>query len=508
MTTHADTTTVAVFLIVLVLTAASGQLVSKWRARGSRGLEEWGLGGRQFGTLVTWFLVGGDFYTAYTIIAVPAVVFATGAAGFFALPYTIIVYPFVFATMPRLWAVSRAHGLVTPADFVRVRYGSHWLASAVALTGIVSLMPYIALQFAGIEAVLTQMGITGDSAFMKAAPLIVAFAGVAGFTFVAGLRAPALIAFAKDIMIYIVVIAAVVILPRHFGGYHNIFSLAALHFAQAKTGSVILQPSGYTNYATLALGSALAAFMYPHTITSVLASSSAQVIRKNAVFLPAYTFLLGLVGLLGIVGVAAGLHLQSSKDVVPALFTFAFPNWFRGFAFAAITIAALVPAAIMSIAAANLFTRNIFVEYLNKGASPHSQTTVAKYASFVVNVGALLFVLELPTQFAINLQLFGGVLILQTLPAIVFGLWRRIFHHQAILAGWAVSLAVAGVLLLKLNLQSSAYPVVVGSHVFSIYVGIIALIANLIVTSAFTLIMDKLTIARKPDGTVPADYIA
>jgi solute:Na+ symporter, SSS family len=508
MTGHADKITIAAFLIVLLLTAASGHLVSRWRVRGSGGLEEWGLGGRQFGTLVSWFLVGGDFYTAYTIIAVPAVVFATGAAGFFALPYTIIVYPFVFVTMPRLWAVSRVHRLVTPADFVRVRYGSHWLASAVALTGVVSLMPYIALQFTGIQAVLSQMGITGESAFMKAAPLIVAFMGVAGFTFVAGLRAPALIAFAKDVMIYIVVIAAVVMLPRHFGGYHHIFALAATHFAEQKAGSVILQPSGYSNYATLALGSALAAFMYPHTITSVLASSSAQVIRKNAVLLPAYTFLLGLVGLLGIVGAAAGLHLQSSKDVVPALFTFAFPNWFRGFAFAAITIAALVPAAIMSIAAANLFTRNIFLEYLRKDATSRSQGLVAKYASVAVNVGALIFVLELPMQYAINLQLLGGVLILQTLPAIVFGLWKRIFHHQALLAGWAVSLGIAGILLMRLNLQSSAYPVAIGGHVFSTYVGLIALVANLIVAAAATLIMDKLKIPRLPDRTAPADYIA
>ena len=118
----------------------------------------------------------------------PSLVFATGAAGFFALPYTIIVYPFVFATMPRLWAVSRVHGLVTPADFVRLRYGSHWLASAVAFTGIISLMPYIALQFTGIETVLAQMGVTGDTALMQLAPMIIAFVGVASFTFVAGLR--------------------------------------------------------------------------------------------------------------------------------------------------------------------------------------------------------------------------------------------------------------------------------------------------------------------------------
>ncbi|MGI4830842.1 MAG: sodium:solute symporter family protein, partial [Janthinobacterium lividum] len=445
---------------------------------------------------------------AYTIIAVPALVFATGAAGFFALPYTIIVYPFVFATMPRLWAVSRAHGLVTPADFVRLRYGSHWLASAVALTGILSLMPYIALQFVGIEAVLAQMGLTGETFWMRTLPIFLAFAGVAVFTFVAGLRAPALIAFAKDIMIYIVVVAAVLALPHHFGGYHNIFSLAATHFAAQGSGAVILKPSGYSAYVSLALGSALAAFMYPHTVTSILASSSAKVIRKNAVLLPAYTFLLGLVALLGIVGAAAGLHLHSSKDVVPALFMLAFPRWFLGFAFAAITVAALVPAAIMSIAAANLFTRNLYLEYLDNQASPRTQGMVAKYASVAVNACALILVLLLPVQYAINLQLLGGVLILQTLPSIVFGLWKRLFHHYALLAGWVMSLSLAAFLLARLEFQSSAYPFSFRGQTIPIYVGLVALILNLLVSSLGTLVADALHQSRGEDGTFPADYMA
>ena len=117
-------------------------------------IDEWGLGGRQFGSWVTWFLVGGDLYTAYTFVAVPALLFAAGALGFFAVPYTVIVYPMVFVVLVRLWSVSRKHGFVTPADFVRARSGSSTMALLVAITGIVATMPYIALQLVGIESVL------------------------------------------------------------------------------------------------------------------------------------------------------------------------------------------------------------------------------------------------------------------------------------------------------------------------------------------------------------------
>lgn len=508
MLPHGNGLVLCVFLGVLVLAGLSGLLAARWRSTGHGAMDEWGLGGRQFGTLVTWFLVGGDFYTAYTIIAVPALVFATGAAGFFALPFTIIVYPFVFATMPRLWAVSRVHGLVTPADFVRLRYGSHWLATAIAVTGIVAVMPYIALQLTGIEAVLAQMGFAGDTAWLRALPIVIAFTCVAAFTFFAGLRAPASIAFAKDIMIYIVVLAAVFLLPHHFGGYRAIFASAAHHFAATGVGSVVLPPSGFSAYSTLALGSALAAFMYPHTVTSVLASGSADVIRRNSVLLPAYTFLLGLVALLGIVGAAAGLHLHSSKDLVPVLFSVAFPKWFLGFAFAAIAVAALVPAAIMSIAAANLFTRNLFKEYFHPNASSTAEAQAAKYASLAVNAGALCFVLFLPMQYAINLQLIGGVLILQTLPAIVFGLWKRLFHHMALLWGWLVSMAFCAWLLFNLRLQSSIYPMHIAGKVMPVYIGVLALAVNLVVTAGASWALDALGRPRLPDATEPTEYEA
>ena len=121
-------------------------------------LHEWGLGGRRFGTVITWFLVGGDLYTAYTFIAVPALAFGAGAIAFFAVPYTILIYPILFLVFPRLWHVCHKHNYITPADFVRGRFGNRWLALAVAVTGIVATMPYIALQLVGLQVVIAAHG--------------------------------------------------------------------------------------------------------------------------------------------------------------------------------------------------------------------------------------------------------------------------------------------------------------------------------------------------------------
>src|SRR5215218_4852844 len=285
-----NTVALAVVLVLFVLVTAMGFTAARWRRTGELDtLDEWGLGGRGFGTFVTWFLLGGDLYTAYTFVAVPAAMFATGAvAGFFAVPYTIIVYPIIFVFMARLWSVSHTHGFVTPADFVKGRYGSRGLSLAVAVTGILATMPYIALQLVGIQAVLEVMGIGGSANVLaRDLPLLVAFAILAAYTYSSGLRAPALIAFVKDTLIYIVIIVAILYLPSKVGGVSAIFDAAQKKMATpnavgAPTGAFIPNMAQTWPYATLALGSAMALFMYPHSITAVLSSKDRNVIRRNA----------------------------------------------------------------------------------------------------------------------------------------------------------------------------------------------------------------------------------
>ena len=175
--------------------------------------------------------------------------------------------------------------------------------------------------------------------------------------------------------------------------------------------------------------------MYPHSVTATLSSNSRNTIRRNAAILPAYSFVLGLLALLGWVAIAAGTQPigldgePNAQLVIPQLFEDMFPSWFAGVAFAAIAIGALVPAAIMSIAAANTFTRNIYKEWLKPDATPAQEAKVSKLMSLVVKAFALVFVLTLDKQNAINFQLLGGIWILQTFPAMVFSLFTRWFHR-------------------------------------------------------------------------------
>lgn len=500
-----DVVALSVFIVLFIIVTVLGFVASRWRRGDLDLLHEWGLGGRRFGTVVTWFLLGGDLYTAYTFVAVPAAVFGTGANGFFAVPYTIIVYPFVFMVMPRLWSVARKHHYITAADFVRGRYSSRGLALAVAFTGILATMPYIALQLVGIQVVLAAMGIQGD------APLVIAFVILAAYTYFSGLRAPAMIALVKDVIIYITIFAAVIVIPIKLGGFGNIFAAAdaALKAKNVAQGD-LLAPGQYFGYSTLALGSALALFMYPHSVTGVLSSNSRHSIRRNAAMLPAYSFVLGLLALFGFMGLAANVQPVApygAQWVVPGLFLQMFPSWFVGFGFGAIAIGALVPAAIMSIAAANLFTRNIWREYINPNVTDRQESGIAKTTSLVVKFGALVFIVFLPTQYAINLQLLGGVWIIQTLPAIVFGLYTRWFHRWALLIGWAVGMIAGTAMAVSVNF-SSLYPLHLGDTTLTGYTALYAFILNLVVSVVLTWVFNAANAPAGADQTKELDYTA
>jgi SSS family solute:Na+ symporter len=532
-------TELSIFVVLFLLVTVLGFLAARWRAAASLDhLDEWGLGGRKFGSWITWFLVGGDLYTAYTFVAVPALVFGAGALGFYALPYTVILYPIVFLPALRMWSVSRSRGYVTPADFVRGRFGSPTLALLIAITGIVATMPYIALQLVGLEAVLRTMGLNG-SGIVGHLPLLIAFVILAVYTYQSGLRAPALIAFVKDGLIYVVILVAVFYLPSKLGGWSHIIDASAAKLSTVNpktgkpTGSVLLTGTNQLQYITLALGSALALFLYPHSLTGVLASRGRNVIKRNMMALPAYSFLLGLLALLGYVAIAAGVKPitnaatgnADSNTVVPVLFDITFPSWFAGIAFAAIGIGALVPAAIMSIAAANLWTRNIYKEYLKRDATPKQEAKQAKVASLVVKFGAVAFILFIDPQFSIDLQLIGGVLILQTLPSVAISLYTRWFHRWGLIAGWIVGMGWGLIMLYnignpntgKAHFGGSAMPLgnlsIFGWHPFSgvttqIYPGFVAVIANLVVAVIVTVIARQLKVFNGTDDTDPTDYHA
>jgi SSS family solute:Na+ symporter len=251
--------------------------------------------------------------------------------------------------------------------------------------------------------------------------------------------------------------------------------------------------------------------LYPHTATAVLSAQNANVVRRNAAMLPAYSFLLGLIALLGYVALAAGVVTKDPNTAVPLLFLKMFPEWFAGFCLAAVAIGALVPAAIMSIAASNLFTRNLYGAVRRRKMLPAEESQMAKLVSLAVKFGALLFVLKLPATYAIEMQLLGGIWMGQLFPSVVVGVFTRWFHPWALFAGWVAGMASGTAMAAALGLKSSVYPLhlpsLLGGGTYAMYAAVPALMLNLVVSVLLTFGFRAVKLDAGSDVTDAAAYV-
>jgi solute:Na+ symporter, SSS family len=315
-------------------------------------------------------------------------------------------------------------------------------------------------------------------------------------------------------------------IPTRLGGWSHIFDAAQTHFASISPatkkpiGTFLPTSSsiGSTrfDFASLALGSAVALFLYPHAITGTLAAKRRSTVQRNMIYLPLYSVLLALIALFGYMAVAdptTAANVKKSGNpqlAVPYLFQHMFPSWFTGIAFAGIIIGALVPAAIMSIAAANLFTKNIFAEFFKPDASPELQTKMSRWVSLVVKLGALLFAVELPHTFSINLQLLGGVWILQLAPMLIGGLFTRWFHRWALLAGWLAGMVFGTLAAYNVSSATASHWAASSDIEFghTIYIGLSAVVLNLVIAVVLTVILRAARVPEGTDETSPEQYTA
>src|SRR5437870_10821544 len=427
-------------------------------------------------------------------------------------PNAAMTFGVALAFMPRLWTLSRKNGYITGSDFVRDKFGSRVLAILIAITGIVALLPYIARQIVGMQAILAAMlyGVAGsNTTLVEEISLVIAFIILAAFTFTSGLRGATLTAVYKDILVWLTVIVVIVSALWSIGGFGQAFANVPKS-PNFLTVSSLLVPG----YMTLILGSALALYLYPHAINGVLSAESEHKLRLSTSMLPLYGLGLAFLALFGVLVFSFPSALSfltnfpaSSRGiyVVPAMILYTLPGWLAGIALLGVFVGGLVPAAIMAIAQANLLTRNIVKEF-KKYLTPKGESQITKWASAIFKFIALGFVFAVPATYAIQLQLLGGVLILQLLPSLFLGLYTDWLRKEALIVGLLAGIGSGLTMAVIANTANGVFAgfttSLFNTGIFSsLYIAVIALAINLAVS-----IVGSAVIPRKafPVGKVPA----
>ncbi len=502
----------SVFVVLFAFFVGLGFWASRFRKGNLAELGEWSLAGRRLGVYLAWFLVGADLYTAYTFIAIPSALFANGTIYFFAVPYVGMAFGVAMITMPRLWKMSRKKDYVTAVDMVHDRYNSKTLTMLIAITGIVAELPYIALQIYGMQAVLTVMigqSVTADVGVISEIALILSFIILAAFTFTSGLRGATVTAVMKDAIILVSVIVVIIVVPLSikggFGGAISTATAASPVINGAAKNFTVLPNLLLNGFISLAVMSALALYLYPHAINGVLSANSTKSLRTSTALLPLYGIGLALLALFGILVYAspAAMHIiapgynpvtnsfssgnttVNNVLAVPALIYANFPGWFVGFAFLGIFIGGLVPASIMAISQANLLTRNV-AKFFRPNMTPASEARLAKWASVVFKFIALGFIFLISASSALQLQLLGGIIILQTLPAIFLTMYTKRLTKYGLIVGWVGGMGLGIYLAYAANVHNGVFKTFAtslfnfGAPFGPMFVGLAALALNLL----------------------------
>ncbi|KAA6452188.1 sodium:solute symporter family protein [Bacillus swezeyi] len=447
----------------IILTVVCIGFLAGSNKQSRKSVEEWSVGGRRFGGLLVWFLVGADLYTAYTFLGLTSTAFTSGSVAFFAIPYSVLAYFIAYFFLPKIWHVAKEHKLTTLADYARERFSSKLLSSLVAIVGVLMLIPYICLQLSGIQDTLQ---VAGTGYINVNVVVIISFILVALYTFFSGIKGPTYTAIIKDILVWVMMLFMVVSLPLiHFNGWTPMIDKLA---SEAPNMLTIPSegPRGIAWFITASIVSALALFMWAHAATGVFTANSADALRKNSMFLPLYNIVLILVIFLGFIA-----FLVLPDDINPRLALLhliqnSYGGVTQGFAYSTIALASLIPCSIMAIGASNLFANNLYRDLVNPRVSGNKLTLITRSMVFVVIGLALLFGMLFPAAL-VTLQLLGVSGMVQIFPAIVVSLFWKNQTKEATIIGLLIGLAVT-------------FTVYVTKSSFGIYEGFWGLAANLV----------------------------
>jgi SSS family solute:Na+ symporter len=182
-------------------------------------------------------------------------------------------------------------------------------------------------------------------------------------------------------------------------------------------------------------------YMWPHVFGSVFSAKSANIIKRNAIFMPIYQIPILLIFMVGFTALLVIPGLANGDMAFLELVNRTYPSWFMGFVGAAGAVTAMVPASILVLFASTLLAKNVYKAGFRPKASEETVMRLSRFMVLVITTIALVFAMAFPKEL-VNLLIFGYDGVCQFFPGVVLGLfWRRVTKtgvFSGLIAGIAV----------------------------------------------------------------------
>jgi len=436
----------AVALSVISVIVAVGSLAGFFaRFRHKMDLEQWTVAGRGFGTVLVWLLMAGEIYTTFTFLGASGWAYSRGAPVLYILGYQPLMYVVSFFILPLVWEAGQKRKLQTQADFFQARFQSTYLSALVALVGVICMLPYVQLQLTGLGIIVE---IASYGGIRRTPAMIIAFAIVAGFVFVSGVRGVAWASVMKDLLLLFAALFIGIAIPHiYFGGIGQMFAAVA----HAKPQHLVMPGStknlGHAWYVTSVLMTSVGFFMWPQNFVASFTARSGKILRRNAVLMPLYSVTMPLMIFVGLTALMVVPNLSNGDLALLTLVRKTFPAWFLGLIGGAGALTAMVPAAIQLLTAATLFAKNLYRPLLAPAMNDTQVARLAKAMVLVLTLGALYLAIRSSLSL-VSLLLLGYAGVAQLFPGVVLGLFSKRVTTSGVFAGLAVGMIIAAFLTL------------------------------------------------------------
>ncbi|MGB8952556.1 MAG: sodium:solute symporter family protein [Candidatus Aminicenantales bacterium] len=407
-------------------------------------LENWIVGGRRFGAIIIWLLMAGEIYTTFTFLGASGWAYSRGAPTFYIIIYGALAYTLSFFILPAIWKVGRRFGLHTQPDFFIHIYGSRSLGVLVALIGILSIIPYLQLQLAGLGFIVE---VASNGAVKSDLAIGISFILTCAFVYTSGIRGSAWVSVLKDVMMILAVGIVGIGVPHiYFGGFGKMFKALMVQ----KPGHLIF-PGATAHMDVLwvmstVLLTALGFYMWPHVFGSAFSAKSDKIIKRNAIIMPFYQIPILLVFMIGFTALLVLPGLKNGDTAFLEIVHKTYPKWFMGFIGAAGAVTAMVPASVLVLFASTLLAKNVYQAGFHPAAPEERVMRLSRIMVLVVMTLALVFALCFPNAL-VNLLLIGYDGVSQFFPGVVLGLFWKKVQKTGVICGLAAGVVLVAFLV-------------------------------------------------------------
>ena len=411
---------IAIYLLVAIgIAILSRQRPAKG---GSESMSGYFLGNRQMNGFVSALSYSATTYSAFMMVGLAGLTYAggVGAFGFEIIYFAGVSLVAVFG--PKFWAVGKKFGYVTPSELLGHRYHSKQVAMAVSIASCIFLIPYSAVQLAGVGYLL--QGIT-DGAITFTTGVVLATVIAIFFSYIAGIRSVMWTDSLQAIMMIVASTLVAFLVIQNLGGFGALFDTLATEHPQSLT----VPGPGLFSFVTF-LGLTIPWFFFslsnPQVSQRLFMPSSQRSMRHMLIGFLVFGFIYTLVSVLwGFSALAAFPSLASADLATPTLLASEFVPPVLG----VIVMIGIMAAAVSTIDSimltlASMVSRDVYAN-LKPNVSEKRQLLVGKFVVPVIALMALAFA-ELQLDLIAVLSVAASSGLVAMVPALIGAFyWKR-----------------------------------------------------------------------------------